>query len=224
MSNQNPAQEPTMEEILASIRRIISEDGGGKEEQEEVAQAAPPPAAEEPQPEIDEELAEPAEDIGFEEELDEVLELTEPLPEEPAAAEPDFELAVDIEAEADDAPEPVENAALEPDFMEPEEDEDIAFGEPVMSAQPTPASAYKPAPAAPSAGLLSGDAANAASAAFGALANNLLTSSGEGGRTLEDLVADLLRPMLKDWLDHNLPPLVEQLVREEIERVARRGR
>lgn len=216
-----------MEEILASIRRIISEDGGGKEEQEEVAEAAPPPpAAEEPQPEVEAEEAmpEPAEDIGFEEELDEVLELTEPLPEEPAAAEPDFELAVDIEVEPDYAPEPVESAASEPDFMEPEEDEDIAFGEPVMSAQPTPASAYKPAPAAPGAGLLSGDAANAASAAFGALANNLLTSSGEGGRTLEDLVADLLRPMLKDWLDRNLPPLVEQLVREEIERVARRGR
>lgn len=224
MSNQSPAQEPTMEEILASIRRIISEDGGGKEEQEEVAEAAPPPATEEPQPEAEEALPEPVEDIGFEEELDEVLELTDPLAEEPAAAEPDFELAVDIEAEPDYAPEPAESTAPEADFMEPEEDEDIAFGEPDMSAQPTPAAASKPAPAAPSAGLLSGEAATAASAAFGALASNLLTSSGEGGRTLEDLVGDLLRPMLKDWLDRNLPPLVEQLVREEIERVARRGR
>jgi cell pole-organizing protein PopZ len=43
-------------------------------------------------------------------------------------------------------------------------------------------------------------------------------------RTLEDLVQDMLRPMLKDWLDENLPTMVERLVRAEIERVARGGR
>lgn len=43
-------------------------------------------------------------------------------------------------------------------------------------------------------------------------------------RTVEDLVKEILRPMLKDWLDHNLPTIVEKLVRAEIERVARRGR
>ncbi|HMM13543.1 MAG TPA: DUF2497 domain-containing protein [Parvibaculum sp.] len=90
-----------------------------------------------------------------------------------------------------------------------------------MSAQPTPSPAYRPEPAPQGAGLLSSEAATAASAAFGALASSIFTSSGGGGRTLEDLVADLLRPMLKQWLDQNLPPLVEQLVREEIERVAR---
>ncbi len=71
--------------------------------------------------------------------------------------------------------------------------------------------------------LLSNEAATAASAAFGALASSMLTSAG-GSKTLEDLVSDMLRPMLKQWLDNNLPPLVEQLVREEIERVARRSR
>ena len=40
-------------------------------------------------------------------------------------------------------------------------------------------------------------------------------------RTLEDLVSEMLRPLLKEWLDANLPPLVERLVREEIERVSR---
>ena len=70
--------------------------------------------------------------------------------------------------------------------------------------------------------LLSRDAESAASAAFGALANSL--SSSNGGRTLEDIVADMLRPMLKEWLDENLPALVERLVAEEIERVARRKR
>ena len=43
----------------------------------------------------------------------------------------------------------------------------------------------------------------------------------QNGRTLEDLVREMLRPMLKSWLDDNLPGLVERLVRTEIERVAR---
>jgi cell pole-organizing protein PopZ len=50
------------------------------------------------------------------------------------------------------------------------------------------------------------------------------TVLSQSPRTLEDLVKDLLRPMLKAWLDDNLPPLVERLVRAEIERVARGGR
>ena len=112
-------------------------------------------------------------------------------------------------------------AEPEPEPAYDESDEDIAFGEPVMNAQPTPAPTYAPQPVAPApSGLLSSDAAGAASAAFGALASSLMTSAG-GSRTLEDLVADLLKPMLKQWLDQNLPPLVERLVREEIERVAR---
>ncbi len=44
---------------------------------------------------------------------------------------------------------------------------------------------------------------------------------GDTGRTLEDLVRELLRPMLRDWLDAHLPQLVERLVREEIQRMAR---
>ena len=43
----------------------------------------------------------------------------------------------------------------------------------------------------------------------------------QNARTLEDLVREMLRPMLKTWLDDNLPGLVERLVRAEIERVAR---
>lgn len=225
MSNQSPAQEPTMEEILASIRRIISEDSGGKDEPD-VAEA-PPPADDEPDEEFAEfeELPGPAvaalpdnqtlieEDIVFEE--DEVLELTDPLVD--LAPEPEPQPEPIAAAEAPPAPPP----AYEPARYEPEED--IAFEEPSMSAQPTHGSS--PATAAPSAsGLLSSDAATATSAAFGALTSTLLTSSGESSRTLEDLVSDMLRPMLKQWLDHNLPPLVEQLVREEIERVARRPR
>ena len=72
----------------------------------------------------------------------------------------------------------------------------------------------------PQSGLLSRDAEAAASAAFGVLASSL--ASGSGGRTIEEIVSDMLKPMLKDWLDENLPSLVERLVAEEIERVSRR--
>ncbi len=44
---------------------------------------------------------------------------------------------------------------------------------------------------------------------------------GTERRSLDEMAEDMLRPMLKDWLDDNLPTLVERLVREEIERVAR---
>jgi uncharacterized protein len=54
-------------------------------------------------------------------------------------------------------------------------------------------------------------------AAFGSLAQTMLGR----GRTLEDLVQEMMRPMLKEWLDENLPGLVERMVRAEIERVSR---
>jgi cell pole-organizing protein PopZ len=43
-----------------------------------------------------------------------------------------------------------------------------------------------------------------------------------GGRNLEDIVKDMLRPMLKEWLDKNLPPMVERYVEREIVRLTRR--
>jgi uncharacterized protein len=66
--------------------------------------------------------------------------------------------------------------------------------------------------------LLSDATSAAVDAAFNALAETVLV---QNGRTLEDLVGEMLRPMLKSWLDDNLPNLVERLVRAEIERVSR---
>jgi len=54
--------------------------------------------------------------------------------------------------------------------------------------------------------------------AFNSLAQTVLV---QNARTLEDLVREMLRPMLKTWLDDNLPGMVERLVRAEIERVSR---
>jgi cell pole-organizing protein PopZ len=66
--------------------------------------------------------------------------------------------------------------------------------------------------------LISHETSAAVDSAFQALAQTVLV---QNARTLEDLVRDMLRPMLKTWLDDNLPGMVERLVRAEIERVSR---
>ncbi|WP_343311954.1 DUF2497 domain-containing protein [Ancylobacter crimeensis] len=99
------------------------------------------------------------------------------------------------------------------------------------SAQP-PAAEEPDAPAtdAPEdARLLSPQVMAQAGAAFAELnrapaAATPMSALPLGSRTLDDVVVDLLRPMLREWLDQNLTPLVERLVRAEIERIARGGR
>jgi uncharacterized protein len=71
--------------------------------------------------------------------------------------------------------------------------------------------------------LMSPQAAYSAQSSFQNLTDNIMARA-LGETDIEGMTRDMLRPMLKNWLDENLPPLVEQLVREEIERVARRGR
>lgn len=177
MSDQS-SQEPTMEEILASIRRIISEDDAP------AAEAAPPPAPEpvlEPEPVIE----------------DDVLELTDPI----------------------EPPAPVETLG-DLDLYAPEPEPEPAY-------EPPPAPALEPAYTAPPvfnrdevAETLVGDhAAGLAASAFGSLSSALLMPNN--GRTLEDVVRELLRPLLKEWLDQNLPRIVENKVEEEVHRISR---
>ncbi len=173
-----------MEEILASIRRIISEDDAPADEAAVVEpEAEPEPeafAAAEPEPVVGHEA---------EEEEEDVLELTQPF--EPASG---MVSIGDIDA------------------YEPE-------------VAPAPAPAPKPAakaPSAPSAGLVSKSTESAAASAFGSLTSNLLVPKSD--RTLEDVTRDLLRPLLQAWLDENLPSIVEEQVRIEVERISRQGR
>ena len=187
MSDQT-AQEPTMEEILASIRRIISEDDAP--ESEDSAPGDPP-------------------------ELEDVVAEAPPIPElepepEPVAAAP--------------APPPVVELDLDP---EPEDDV-LELTERVESVgdldvyTPTAAPAFERETRAapePTDGLVSQAAASAAASAFGQLSQSILM--GNGDLTLEQLVREMLRPMLKDWLDANLPGIVEAQVRKEVERIAR---
>ena len=106
------------------------------------------------------------------------------------------------------------------DEPEPEPEPDFPAPRPV----PSPAQAYSPSPApqvngaAHGSSLLSAAASASVDSAFGSLAQAVMV---QNGRTLEDIVCDMMRPMLKSWLDDNLPGLVERLVRAEIERVSR---
>jgi len=77
---------------------------------------------------------------------------------------------------------------------------------------PTRASGPEPEP------LISSTTSASVNAAFGQLTHTILSANA---KTLDDLVKEMLRPMLKGWLDENLPSVVERLVRAEIERVSR---
>jgi cell pole-organizing protein PopZ len=197
MAKPNQAQDQTMEEILASIRRIISDD-----EARGAAKAAPPREAPRPVSNVSHLFAEPA----APELPPNVVELPiEPVaPEEPA-------LITEAFAQAMEAGEPEET------YTPPR----LA---PVPPRRASPPPAPKPAPASaaerrlPPAPLLSPRSDAAVTAAFAQLADTMFNGNS---RTIDGLVEDMLRPMLKTWLDNNLPPLVERMVREEIERVSR---
>jgi uncharacterized protein len=111
----------------------------------------------------------------------------------------------------------------EPEFFAPKTEpfpQDIdalmAPNEPLMPALP-----------APTLDLVAPETAAAAASSMGSLMRTLAagraTQVYSGGPTLEDIVRAELRPLLKEWLDTNLPPLVERLVRAEIERVVGRA-
>jgi len=104
------------------------------------------------------------------------------------------------------------------------EPEPVIDMEPAPVAQPVAEAVAEPArdPVAPEA-LLAPTAAASVGGLLRALANERATQVHRGGPTIEDLVREELRPLLKDWLDNHLPPLVERLVRAEIERVSGRA-
>jgi len=216
MTQPAKSQEPSMEEILASIRRIIADDDATKsgpraaEPPKQAPRPAPPPPRILPEPvppalHVSEEPAEAAAADPFsepvEEESSDILDLTESM------AAPAFE----------PAPPPPAPASAPPQFRKIEALSDVGFdeGEAKQAAPRNDAPSFQ---LAAEQGLLSRETSAAVDSAFNALAQTVLV---QNARTLEDLVREMLRPMLKSWLDDNLPGMVERLVRAEIERVAR---
>jgi len=206
MTQPAKAQEPSMEEILASIRRIIADDDASKAPPRaaEPPKAAPRPVASPPRPVPPEPkppempAPEPLDMAALggsdvQEQTSDILDLTESM-----------------EAPSFSQPEPPQDPASTPQFRKIEGVSDVSFDE--MGHRP-PAERDDER-----SGLLSPTTSAAVDSAFNTLAQTVLV---QNARTLEDLVREMLRPMLKSWLDDNLPSMVERLVRAEIERVAR---
>ena len=75
-----------------------------------------------------------------------------------------------------------------------------------------------PGSATPAKGLISGKAAKASKAALAAL-DSVKLDPNAGANTMDGLVREMLKPMLKEWLDANLPELVERVVAREVARI-----
>ena len=168
-------REQTMEEILASIRKIIESNEGG--------QADGTASETQPQP---------------------VLRAVD----QEALRAKNGQRVVEFSGEPRSSEQKPERSA------QPMREREIvtAVAEPVV-APPVPAQAVAAGPR-----LVSEDPEKRVAAAFEDLNSAFLKSKN---RSLEDVAESMLRPMLQDWLDNNLPSLVERLVREEIARIAR---
>ena len=213
MSQSAKAQEPSMEEILASIRRIIADDETGKPPPKAAPAAAappppprpaaaPPPAPDMTQSDVDAMIAgldAPPGGENPEPESEDILELTESM----APPRTDDEV---------------------PSFQTIDGQSDVVFSD--APAEPAPRAIEEPRRQnsqhsqnnGPDRVLLSASTSAAVDSAFNTLAQTVLVHNA---RTLEDLVREMLRPMLKSWLDDNLPSMVERIVKAEIERVSR---
>jgi len=254
MTQPAKVQEPSMEEILASIRRIIADDEAKPPEAKasaadkpsspaaqakpekpgapaakapvmndippsaipaaqaaaaKAAAAPPPAAASNGQDDIDALLA------GLDEATSEA-EVRPPLPDGEV-----FELT-DAMVLPDSAPPPPPPPQAPFHRIEPEDD--LEFIDTAAARAPRRQPAFEPPPFESAASppppqqILSRSTVSAVESAFNSLANTVLSNNA---RTLEDLVKEMLRPMLKSWLDDNLPGLVERIVKAEIERVSR---
>src|SRR6267143_3768465 len=252
MTQPAKVQEPSMEEILASIRRIIADDEAKPPTAEKsasppaakpekpaaaapalkapvmnnippsaipaakaAAAKAPPPVKPAPPPAAPPAAA-PAAVSNSQDDIDAMLagldEATSEAEIRPASPEVEvFELTDEMAV-----PEP------QPSFKKVEPQDDLEFTEMAAAKamhrrpafEPPPFEREAPAPQQ----ILSRSTVSAVESAFNSLANTVLSNNA---RTLEDLVKEMLRPMLKSWLDDNLPGLVERIVKAEIERVSR---
>lgn len=203
------AHEPSMEEILASIRRIIADDDSLPNARREKRRESDSFTAEETATSVQSAYPGPA--------LEPVME---PRAEAPRL-EPRHEAEPAPVAEIRQlrlnraAPEPVlvaqQEAEDEPDT------EDFELSEALDAAEEEGGFELEE-PASP---LVSSDAASSIASHFQALAASMVINDSG---LLQKYAQEMLRPMLKQWLDDNLPVIVERLVRAEIERVARGGR
>jgi hypothetical protein len=238
-----------MEEILASIRRIIADDEAKPPAAEKPATPSPPAEAKPEKP-----AAAPAAKAPVMKDIppstipaaQAAAKVVAPPPVKPAPAPAPAPAASnsqdDIDAMLAGLDEATSEAEIRPPlpdgevfeltdemavpdppkaaFHKIEPDDDLVFTEAAAARAVRRQPAFEPPPLESPAPqqILSRSTVSAVESAFNALANTVLSNNA---RTLEDLVKEMLRPMLKSWLDDNLPGLVERIVKAEIERVSR---
>jgi uncharacterized protein len=179
MAMNESQSEPSMEEILASIRRIIAED--------EPAVAT-----------------------------DEVLDLAEPVEEAPPLPEPE------VIATGPLAHTGADDLVFEDDFAVEEEEYVAPVAAAAPASQPEPLFVAA-APTAREEALLSEAVASVTASALTRLASSMRVAD-DPNMTIEGMVRELLKPMLKEWLDAHLPAIVDAKVEAALERVARLAR
>jgi cell pole-organizing protein PopZ len=246
MTQPAKLQEPSMEEILASIRRIIADDeakppiaekaaGSAASAKPEKSGAAAPAAKAPAMNDIP-----PSAVAASQAAAPKAPTPIAPAPAAPAASNSQDDIDAML-AGLDDATSEAEIRPPQPDgevfeltdemalpdappssFHKIDPEDDLEFTETAAARAVHRQPAFEPPPfespvAAPPQ-ILSRSTVSAVESAFNTLANTVLSNNA---RTLEDLVREMLRPMLKSWLDDNLPGLVERIVKAEIERVSR---
>lgn len=200
MSGKPAEQDNSIEEILASIRQIISED------EPKTDAVAPEPVAAAPEP-VFEPAPAPA---SAQDAADDVFELID---------------RVVAEEEPEPEPEPVPAPLPAPEPEKPEIEVDLRDQEmeeaPIMRTT-------APAPVADDSPIFTDSASAATLGAFSKLSETILLERQRNISgatiTLEDIVKELLSPLLRQWIDHHVPGIVERLVQEELEKLARQAR
>ena len=252
MSTQPKDQEPSMEEILSSIRRIIADEeteDSKPDEEVELASADAERVEFDALETLDDDDDDDADDVleltSVVEEGGGVVDLNTDVPDSAAAEAVDDPIDDDVELSEihevkapDDVPE-VEAVDTDVDAVDTDVDVELT---PVQDDEPNlrpvgttnalfsqedqPAVSTKKAE---SETLLSTGTASTTTGAFAKLSKAFRPTPVEesvadgAGRTVEQFIEDMARPMLKEWLDENMPAIVERLVQKEIQKIARRA-
>lgn len=232
--NKPAPKEPSMDEILSSIRQIIADDDAAGAPRRPSIQAAPPPMQ-----------AAPAR-VADDRDLSDMLDDIEPLALSPSQIVEEGEggfsfdsILADTEAGEDEGPQLVEAEDIAFDI-----DDELPSFDPLPTRQPDPdpepepaVIAFKPEPVRPPQPKVEAPALpdptltaemteqllepTTRAAVRGSIGKLSALGIGNPGLTIESMMRDMLRPMLKEWLDENLPSVVERMVEKEIARVSR---
>jgi cell pole-organizing protein PopZ len=204
----NPQHEPTMEEILASIRKIISEDGPENAAPPAEA-AAPSPVASEPAPAAPQPAHEPVAQPVH----DDVLELTQEIEDVPPPPAPPEDLVFES-VEPAPAPTPEAHSDIFSDHTR-RAMEDTFAAIPDEQDEPAPAPARPAAPIAPVDGsTVENVFERAVRESFEPVLNKYLSDNSEA-------VINRMKPLIREWMDEHFPALLEGAVRAEVERVVK---